>query len=117
MNTIFEIQTQLIALQTQGVSKEQHKILDKIWESLTVLTWNSYETKKEQALHYIYEGALLIKTHHGKHGRENYIEKALECYKKGKEIYSELPKSLKDEVRDEVGDWLQIEYGIDTSDE
>ena len=102
MNTILEIQTQLIALETQGVNKEQKEILNKIWKSTSDLIQNSYETKKDQALDYIYEGARLINTHYLKHGREKYVYKALQKYKKGIDIYNELPKSMRIKVRDMV---------------
>ena len=102
MNTILEIQTQLIALETQGVNKEQKEILNKIWKSTSDLIQNSYETKKDQALDYIYQGARLINTHYLKHGREKYVYKALQKYKKGIDIYNELPKSMRIKVRDMV---------------
>ena len=102
MNTILEIQTQLIALETQGVNKEQKEILNKIWKSTSDLIQNSYETKKDQALDYIYRGARMINTHYLKHGREKYVYKALQNYKKGIDIYNELPKSMRIKVRDMV---------------
>lgn len=102
MNTILEIQTNLIALETQGVNKEQKEILNKIWKFTSDLIENSYETKISHALDYIYEGARLINTHYLKHGREKYVREALENYKKGIDIYNELPKSMKVQVRDEV---------------
>ena len=102
MNTILEIQTQLIALETQGVTEHQKEALNKIWKALENLIHNSYETKKDHALHYIYEGARLINTHYLKHGREKYVREALENYKKGIDIYNELPKSMRVEVKDEV---------------
>lgn len=102
MNTILEIQTQLIALETHGVSEHQKEVLNKIWKALDNLIQNSYETKKDHALHYIYEGARLINTHYLKHGREEYVWEALQNYKKGIDIYNELPKSMRVEVRDEV---------------
>tara|TARA_R100000426_G_scaffold30387_1_gene24988 strand:+ start:34878 stop:35267 length:390 start_codon:yes stop_codon:yes gene_type:complete len=102
MNPILEIQTQLIALETQGVNKEQKEILNKIWKSTSDLIQNSYETKKDHALNYIYEGARLINTHYLKHGREKYVWEALQKYEKGIDIYNELPRRMKVEVRDEV---------------
>jgi len=62
MNTILEIQTNLIALETQGVNKEQKEILNKIWKFTSDLIENSYETKIAHALDYIYRGARLINT-------------------------------------------------------
>jgi hypothetical protein len=102
MNTILEIQTQLIALETQGVNKEQKEILNKIWKSLADIIHNSYETKQDQALEYLCKGAILINTHYLKHGREKYVWKALENYKKGIDIYNELPKSMRVKLKDMV---------------
>ena len=102
MNTILEIQTQLIALETQGVNKEQKEILNKIWKYTSDLIENSYETKVAHALDYIYRGATLINTHYLKHGREKYVLEALQNYKRGIDIYKELPKSMRVQVRYEV---------------
>ena len=102
MNTILEIQTQLIALETQGVNKEQKEILNKIWKYTSDLIENSYETKVAHALDYIYRGATLINTHYLKHGREKYVLEALQNYKRGIDVYKELPKSMRVQVRDEV---------------
>lgn len=102
IQTILEIQTQLIALETQGVTEHQKETLNKIWKALSDYKDGSYETKKDKALNYIYEGARLINTHYLKHGREKYVWKALENYKKGIDIYNELPRIMKIEVKDEV---------------
>ena len=102
IDTILEIQRNLIALETQGVNKEQKEILNKIWKSTKDFIQNSYETKKDKALDYIYEGARLINTHYLKHGREKYVREALENYKKAIDIYNELPRRMKIEVKDEV---------------
>lgn len=109
MSTILEIQTRMVALESEmeilykhrDISK-QRKIISDIWVLLNDLIKNSYETKKDQALDYIYQGARLINTHYLKHGREEYVWEALENYKKGIDIYNELPKSMRVEVRDEV---------------
>lgn len=102
IDTILEIQRNLIALETQGVNKEQKEILNKIWKSTKDFIQNSYETKKDKALDYIYEGARLINTHYLKHGREKYVREALENYKKAIDTYNELPRRMKIEVKDEV---------------
>jgi hypothetical protein len=44
----------------------------------------------------------LINTHYLKHGREKYVWKALENYKKGIDIYNELPKSMRVKLKDMV---------------
>ena len=102
IQTILEIQTHLIALETQGVTEHQKETLNKIWRALSDYKDGSYETKKDKVLDYIYEGARLINTHYLKHGREEYVWEALQNYKKGIDIYNELPKSMRVEVRDEV---------------
>tara|TARA_B100001989_G_C24312933_1_gene351373 strand:- start:76 stop:486 length:411 start_codon:yes stop_codon:yes gene_type:complete len=99
---MFELECQMEILYKHRDISKQRTVINEIYGLLDDLLENSYETKKDKALDYIYEGARLINTHYLKHGREKYVREALENYKKGIDIYNELPKSMRVQVRDEV---------------